>query len=137
MQWLVFAIYGVIFQCWTRTCCHLLSYICLFSNTIQFVNDSKVDGQTYTVKGKYLHSQKVFCDLPPVDMSEDIVPGYEFVISVANDGIHFSDERTLLVYDSTCMTCTLDGICIQQVNARQWHQIYNQKYLREWTVQES
>ena len=65
--------------------------------------------------GRYSHTQKIYCDLPTVDMSDNVVPGYEFVISVSNDGLTPSDEKPLTVFDGTCMNCTKDGVCNQKV----------------------
>ena len=48
-------------------------------------------------------------------MSDNIVPSYEFVISVSNDGTHVSDEKSLTVFNGTCMNCTVGGVCQQKV----------------------
>ena len=66
--------------------------------------------------GKYAYSQKVFCDLPEVDMLDKVIQGYGFRVSISNDGHKFSDEKTLLIFDSTCMDCSEERGCFQKVS---------------------
>lgn len=48
---------------------------------------------------------------------EYLARGYH--VSVRNDGISYSEEDVLVIYDSTCVNCSVEGsitICILTVN---------------------
>lgn len=51
------------------------------------------------------------------DLTSDLIArGYK--VSVSNDGVTYSDEDILVVYDSTCVNCTISGlhaICVAKV----------------------
>ena len=71
-------------------------------------------GHKYQMQGRFSHSQKIFCDLPTVGISDEGALAHEFGISVTNDGRNYSDRKSLLVFDSTCIKC-FNGFCQQKV----------------------
>lgn len=63
---------------------------------------------TYT-SAEVEHFRKVICEMPS-DLPPHIVS-----IRISNDNITFSNEKLLIVYDSTCWNCSLNDGCVKKV----------------------
>ena len=91
-------------------------------------NSSLIYSTAYTRPGSRLSFAEVICPLlnesvVPADLSNIawkgsyIARGY--TIAIANDGIHYGEYDSIVVYDSTCVNCTKVGnnvTCTQTVS---------------------
>lgn len=57
-------------------------------------------------------------------LQEDDYIAYGYAISVSNDGVKYSEEDILVIFDSECVNCTKnssDIICRQNVSIKSSH----------------
>ena len=86
-------------------------------------NNTEAD-ESHTVVAEIESSVEVSCPLiyerkrrsDDID-SDRIARGYK--VSVSNDGVTYSEEDILVIYDSTCVNCTVVGstaMCVAKVS---------------------
>lgn len=88
--------------------CHLVPFL-VSSNS-----ENVLSGEALTTKAELQTFVEVSCPLPKTrkdlstesDQSDHIAYGY--TISVSNDGITYSEEDILVIFDSECVNCTKD-----------------------------
>ncbi|XP_076084797.1 von Willebrand factor D and EGF domain-containing protein-like [Mytilus galloprovincialis] len=96
--------------------------------------DDKIKGH-FMVEGIFTSFNELECSLPLSDVSKGALVG-GFRISITTDGLHYSNEDTLIIYDSLCQecnaggdcklkpnTCEIDGQCRQKGEQNSEHQI--------------
>ncbi|CAG2228376.1 unnamed protein product [Mytilus edulis] len=67
------------------------------------------------VKGMFTSFNELECSLPPSGLSNGaVVAGFK--ISISTDGLQFSNEETLIIFDSLCQACKEDGNCTLKPN---------------------
>ena len=68
------------------------------------------------IPAEYDHSQRVFCPFPVLDYNpESNTVAVEYSIAVSNDAVVFSEEQTVVAFDSKCMDCTPGFECTRKV----------------------
>jgi len=78
-------------------------------------NNTRTTGETHTAAAEVKSFAEVSCPLPTertkrnVDDSSVDYVARGYYVSVSNDGVTYSEEDLLVIYDSTCVNCTVDG----------------------------
>ncbi|CAH1274704.1 VWDE [Branchiostoma lanceolatum] len=70
-------------------------------------------GVSYQTFATFESFVEVACYLPPakIQSADDGIPSYGLYISISNEGVYFSDELLLIIYDSVCQECVEGGPC--------------------------
>jgi len=79
-----------------------------------------------TVVAEVQSVTEITCQLPNIrerrsvdDNTAGSVIALGYQVSASNDGVTYSEEDVLVIFDSTCVNCTVDGLtttCIVNVN---------------------
>lgn len=94
------------------------------------VRQVEIDGDDQSIINQYILTNatmisagEIACDLPvspvrvgtPATVKGSVAHG--LLLSVSNDGVTFSAESFMTIYDSTCMECQKDGNCARKYGA--------------------
>ncbi|XP_078585634.1 von Willebrand factor D and EGF domain-containing protein-like [Branchiostoma floridae x Branchiostoma japonicum] len=81
-------------------------------------------GVSYQTSATFESFAEIACHLPPANIqpgryqpAENGIPSYGLFISISNEGVYFSDELLLIIYDSVCQECNEDGHCSLKDNS--------------------
>lgn len=75
-------------------------------------------GDSVILNGTMISASEMWCELPETGVSNGTAVVLGVVLSVSTDGVHFSNELFLTIYDSTCMQCNTSAQCWKKVNHR-------------------
>ncbi|XP_019619604.1 PREDICTED: von Willebrand factor D and EGF domain-containing protein-like [Branchiostoma belcheri] len=75
-------------------------------------------GISFQTSASFESFTEIACYLPPPKVQPnryhlpgDGTPSYGLYISISNEGVYFSDELLLIIYDSVCQNCVEDSAC--------------------------
>ena len=71
-------------------------------------------GSAVDANGTFVTGSEVSCSIPNITTERPAITRQD--ISVANDGILYSNVLEFLTFDSVCMACGKDKVCTQKVN---------------------
>jgi len=90
-----------------------------------------------TVVAEVQSVTEVTCQLPPIrarrsvdDSTAGSVIAFGYQVSVSNDGVTYSDDDVLVIFDSTCVNCSVDGLtttCVVNVNVFLFYSILSKQ----------